>query len=89
MGLTKIANISMSSISYDHNLDKKFILPNMLHIPSINKNLLSMAQFTKENNVLIEFHVDFVYMKDNNIRYRLIQGKLKNGLYAIDVAIHK
>lgn len=44
----KFPNIGMSSISSAYNPNKKFILSNMLHIPSTTKNLLSMAKFTKD-----------------------------------------
>ena len=35
---------------------KSFALNNILHVPTITKNLLFVHQFTIENNVFIEFH---------------------------------
>lgn len=57
----------MSFIYSTYNPNKKLIFSNMLHVLSITKNFLSMAQFTKENNILMEFHADCVYMMDKNI----------------------
>jgi hypothetical protein len=31
-------------------------LHNVLHVPSVKKNLLSVPRFTHDNNVLVEFH---------------------------------
>ena len=31
-------------------------LNKILHVPSITKSLLSVSQFTKDNNVFMEFH---------------------------------
>lgn len=61
----------------------------MLHVPSIIENLLSVTKFTKDNIVLVEFHDDYVYVKDKSSGQRLIQRKLRTGLYAFDVAINK
>lgn len=39
-------------------------LSNVLHVPSIRKNLLSMSQFVRENNVYFEFHLFRFLIKD-------------------------
>ncbi|PON65103.1 hypothetical protein TorRG33x02_271610 [Trema orientale] len=36
---------------------KKLYLKNILHVPSITKNLLSVVKLTSDNNVLIELFV--------------------------------
>lgn len=54
----------MLSISPAHNSEKQSIFLNMLHIPFITKNLFSLAKFTKDNNALMEFHANYVYMND-------------------------
>ncbi|CAA7405769.1 unnamed protein product [Spirodela intermedia] len=39
-------------------------LNNILHVPHIRKHLLSIKQFTTDNNVFIEFHTTYCLMKD-------------------------
>lgn len=41
-----------------------FSLQNLLHVPRIQKNLISVNQFTRDNQVFIEFHPHFFYVKD-------------------------
>jgi len=41
----------------------KFSLHNMSHVPWISKNLLSLAKFSRNNNVFLEFHSDFCLIK--------------------------
>ena len=43
--------------------NKKFILCNLLYIPHITKNLISIAQFTKDNNVYFEFYPHSCFVK--------------------------
>ncbi|KAL5718134.1 hypothetical protein ACHQM5_011070 [Ranunculus cassubicifolius] len=58
-------------------------LQNMLHVPSIAKNLLSVSRLTRDNNVVFEFHPYSCYVKDTKGKV-LLQGKTKDGLYALD-----
>lgn len=38
---------------------KPLTLKHILHVPSIEKNLVSVSKFTKVNNVFLEFHSYF------------------------------
>ncbi|CAA0815262.1 Unknown protein, partial [Striga hermonthica] len=38
---------------------KAFLLRNLLHVPSITKNLLSVSSFASDNNVYFEFHPSY------------------------------
>ena len=40
-----------------------FVLRNLLHVPHITKNLISVAQFTKDNNVYFQFSANACYVK--------------------------
>ena len=62
---------------------KSFVLKNILHVPTITKNLLSVHQFTLDNNVFLEFHPYFCLVKDNKTRHVLLKGTHKDGLYVL------
>lgn len=59
-----------------------FYLQNLLHVPSVTKNLLSVSQFTKDNKVYFEFHPNFCVIKDQATGKILLQGLLHDGLYS-------
>lgn len=54
--------------------DKPLVLNNLLHIPSITKNLISVSQFTRHNHVFFKFHPNFCYVKDQVTSHVLLQG---------------
>ncbi|KAA8519345.1 hypothetical protein F0562_013601 [Nyssa sinensis] len=60
---------------------QSFSLSNLLHVPTIKKNLLSVSQFTDENNVFIEFHSSYFLVKDEATGTTLLRGTTKDGLY--------
>lgn len=39
------------------------ILQNLLLVPHITKNLMSVSKFTQDNNVFFEFHLKFCVVK--------------------------
>ena len=43
-----------------------FMLKHLLHVPHIKKNLLSISQFTHDNNVYFEFHPSFFVCKGSS-----------------------
>lgn len=57
-------------------------LRNLLHFPKITKNLLSVSKFARDNNVYFEFHPNVCYVKDQVSKTVVLEGKLKDGLYA-------
>jgi hypothetical protein len=59
----------------------KFSLHSLLHVPKIQKNLISIHKFTHDNNVFVEFHPNFFRVKDLRTRKLLLQGPSKHGLY--------
>jgi histone deacetylase 1/2 len=51
---------SGSSTFYSpHHTQTHLTLNNLLHVPSITKNLISVSQFAKDNAVFFEFHPNF------------------------------
>ncbi|KAL5803075.1 hypothetical protein ACOSQ4_031380 [Xanthoceras sorbifolium] len=61
-------------------------LKNILHVPSITKNLLSISKLTKDNNAFAEFHDNGCMVKDKRTRRILLQGPLRHGIYQLDLA---
>lgn len=48
--------ISHIGNSVFHTPKRIFSIPNVLHVPSASKNLLSVHSFTAANDVFLEFH---------------------------------
>ncbi|KAL5834537.1 hypothetical protein ACOSQ4_014034 [Xanthoceras sorbifolium] len=70
--------IRSSTIPHAHlTLDK------MLYVPQITKNLLSIAQLTHDNNIIVEFDDAYCFVKDKTLRRTLLQEVLKDCLYQL------
>ena len=78
-----ISHIGSSQIS---SCAKPLLLNNILYAPAITKNLLSVSQITRDNHVFAEFHADYCLLKDKTTRKVLLRGRLKDGLYQLDVS---
>jgi len=57
----------------------QFFLRQLLHVPSISKNLLSVQKFALDNSVFFEFHSYFL-INDIQTRAILHQGRIKDVL---------
>ena len=60
---------------------KSFCLSNVLCIPSIKQNLISVSKFCKTNNTSIEFFPSSFVIKDLKTGARLTQGRSKDDVY--------
>ncbi|KAJ9548514.1 hypothetical protein OSB04_021057 [Centaurea solstitialis] len=69
--------------SHVHSPHKTFSLSNILHVPEIKKNLLSVQKFCLDNNVFFEFHSSFFVVKDESTRTTLLTGPSEHGLYSL------
>ena len=63
---------------------KQLVLHNTLHVLEIYKNLISISQFTKDNNVVIEFFSNYCLVKDKITKNTLLEGALRQGLYQLN-----
>lgn len=63
-----------------HTPNGKFLLTQLLHVPSITKNLNSVRQFFLDNKVFFEFHTHFFFVKDLQTREVLLLRTVENGL---------
>lgn len=57
-----ITRISYASITSSSN--HVFHPHNLIHVPTITKNLISVSQVAKYNSVFFEFHPNFCFVKD-------------------------
>jgi hypothetical protein len=78
-----ISHIGQASLST--NTSRKLHLKNILRVPFVTRNLLSVPKFTRDNNVLVEFYPFDLFVKDRATRDVLLRGRCRRGLYALDV----
>jgi len=72
--ITHLGKASLSAHS------KSFILNQILVVPQITKNLISIKKFTEDNSVYFEFHASCFLIKDYSGN-TLPKGVVKDGLY--------
>ncbi|XP_019459912.1 PREDICTED: uncharacterized protein LOC109359670 [Lupinus angustifolius] len=61
-------------------------LHNLLLVPTITKNLISVSQFAKDNNCYFEFHRNDCFVKSQGSNTILLKGSLTSeGLYAFQI----
>lgn len=49
------------------------LLLSLLHVPK-KIDMLSIASLTRDNNVIVEFNVHYVFVKDQGLRKLLLEG---------------
>ena len=76
-------HISATGSSKFHTNSAHFKLNDILHVPLITKNLLSIHKFTSDNNVYVEFYPNFCMVKDMQTHRLLMRGEHKDGLYLL------
>jgi histone deacetylase 1/2 len=79
MRITHIGHASLPTSSA-HPLHLK----NVLHVPSVTHNLLSVRKLSRDNNVFVEFHPFDVFVKDRVTRDVLLRGRCRQDLYSPD-----
>lgn len=63
------------------SFSSSFSLKNLLHVPNITKNLVSIRQFCHDNLVFFEFHSSCLIMKDSKTGTPLLRGPVHDGHY--------
>lgn len=61
-------------------------LNNVLHVPNLSKNLLSVYRLVWDNGMFVEFHRHCFFVKDKVTRRILLSGRSRGGLYPIPFA---
>jgi hypothetical protein len=75
-----ISHIDILSISTSSG---SLLLKNVLCVPYLTKNLLSVSQLTKDNHVTVEFISNSCFVKDLHTQTVILHGTLCNELYKI------
>jgi hypothetical protein len=76
----KITHIGHSSLN---TANHPLVLRNILHVPNITKNLLSVHKFSQDNDIFFEYHPWHFFIKDRQWRKSLQDGRCESGLYPI------
>ncbi|KAE8736295.1 Tetratricopeptide repeat (TPR)-containing protein [Hibiscus syriacus] len=80
-------NISKTGAVVLNTKSRALFLHNLLHVPSVTKNLLSVSKFARDNGVYFEYHVRKCLVKDEEIDDVLLQGQESGGLYQFDATV--
>jgi len=75
--ISHIGYASLSSATHSTSLR----LNDLLLVPDITKNLLSVSKFSRDNNVFFIFYPHSCYVVHQDTKQVLLQGTLKDGLY--------
>jgi len=75
-----ICNIGHTTL---HTPSRGLHLKNILHVPSANKNLVSVHKLARDNNAFLEFHPNFFLIKDQATKAILHKGRCRGGLYPL------
>lgn len=70
-----------------NNSQRPLNLKDILYVPKITKNLLSISRLTSDNDIYVEFHDSLCLVKDKVIGKVLVEGKIKDGLYQLPGAL--
>lgn len=80
-----ISSLGSAKFSSPYNSNTILSLNNLLLVPHITKNLVSVSQFARDNNVFFDFHPHSCFVKSQVSRQVLLKGNLgHDGLYRFD-----
>ncbi|KAL4386377.1 hypothetical protein GQ457_09G014400 [Hibiscus cannabinus] len=65
--------------------DRLLMINDLLHVPDVTKNLLSVSKLARDNGVFFEFHAHCCSVRDEASGAVLLRGKECNGLYQFAV----
>ncbi|KAG8473127.1 hypothetical protein CXB51_035157 [Gossypium anomalum] len=77
--------ISSTSQSTLLTNNKPLHMKNLIYVPGITKNLMSVSQFSNDNKMYFEFHTTKYFFKDAIFHQVLLQGVEQDGLYKLKV----
>ncbi|PKU62337.1 Retrovirus-related Pol polyprotein from transposon TNT 1-94 [Dendrobium catenatum] len=68
---------------------RKLTLDQILHIPELKYNLLSISKLTRDNNISITFEPNGFCLKDIKTQETLLRGPCRDGLYPVQHVQHR
>ncbi|KAL4339361.1 hypothetical protein GQ457_08G024740 [Hibiscus cannabinus] len=77
LGISRIGQSSLISSSSTRTL----LLNNVLHVPNITKNLVSVSKLARDNKLFLEFHPCSCVVRDGDTGDVLLTGDQVGGLY--------
>lgn len=78
-----ITSIRAATFQSSHKPHTTITLQNIVLVPKITKNLISVSQFSRDNNVYFQFHPKTYLLKSHATSEILLQSSLgKDGLYS-------
>lgn len=80
LNICSVGNAWVSS-----NNSKELMLKDILHVPQIERNLLSISELIASNNIIVEFNNEGCFVKDKVTGEMLLLGKLEEGLYRMEL----
>ena len=89
LGSGKLVIFDSSQLSISHIGDltfpasKPLKLRNIILVPSLTKNLVSISKFTLDNHVIVEFDSNCCLVNDKRSKVVLLQGTTRDGLYRL------
>ncbi|KAE8693687.1 hypothetical protein F3Y22_tig00110794pilonHSYRG00085 [Hibiscus syriacus] len=78
-------NVNLVGRSSVYSSSRILLLNDLLHVPQITKNLLSVSKLTKDNDVFLEFHANRCCVRDEMTGCVLLQGEESSGLYSFAI----
>ena len=79
-----ISNIGYSTIL---SVSQSLNLKNILHVPQLITNMISVNRLCTDNNVTMEFFTNGFVMKDQASKKAILQGNLNHGLYKLSSSV--
>lgn len=76
----RVSRIGKTTVSFG---DRQFLLSNILLVPHLKYQLLSVQRFAKYNSCFSKFHGSHFLVKDETSRKVLIQGPTEAGFYKL------
>ncbi|KAL4353878.1 hypothetical protein GQ457_06G021620 [Hibiscus cannabinus] len=84
LNITKIGKSVLPVLSATR---KTLVLSDLMHVPQITKNLISMSKLARDNHVFLEFHAFKCVVRDEDTGVVLLEGRESEGLYKFDSSI--
>ncbi|XP_074300286.1 uncharacterized protein LOC141631526 [Silene latifolia] len=73
--------IMKAEIHGEVELSKNFVLKDVLFVPTLTSDIISVQQLISENNCVVSFYNDYCEMQDRTTRMKIGRGEHRQGVY--------